>query len=72
MEEILNNHNHIMELIGAFLTGVVGPIFYLVIQKYLLKEKNRTRDIVKENIASVSLISNELEEMREEFKGDRV
>ena len=61
-----------MELIGAFLTGVVGPIFYLVIQKYLLKEKNRTRDIVKENIASVSLISNELEEMREEFKGDRV
>ena len=72
MEQILNNHNHIMELIGAFLTGVVGPIFYLVIQKYLLKEKNRTRDIVKENIASVSLISNELEEMREEFKGDRV
>ena len=61
-----------MELIGAFLTGVVGPIFYLVIQKYLLKEKNKSRDRVKENITSVSLISDELEQIREEFKGDRV
>ena len=61
-----------MEIIGAFLTGVVGPVLYLVVQKYLLKEKNKSRDIVKENITSVSLISDELEEIREEFKGDRV
>ena len=61
-----------MELIGAFLTGVVGPVLYLIIQKYLLKEKNKSRDIVKENITSVSLISDELEQIREEFKGDRV
>ena len=61
-----------MEVIGAFLTGVVGPILYLLVQKYLLKEKNKNRDVVKENITSVSLISNELEEIREEFKGDRV
>ena len=72
MEQILNNHSHIMEVIGAFLTGVVGPILYLLVQKYLLKEKNKNRDVVKENITSVSLISNELEEIREEFKGDRV
>mgnify|MGYP005650998601 FL=1 len=55
MEQILTNHNHIMELIGAFLTGVVGPVLYLLVSKYLQKEKNRTRDIVKENITSVSL-----------------
>ena len=61
-----------MELIGAFLTGVVGPILYLIVQKYLLKEKYKKRDIVKENISSVSLISNELEDIREEFKADRV
>ena len=61
-----------MELIAAFLTGVVGPVLYLVIQKYLQKEKNKSRDIVKENITSVSLISNELDEIREEFGGDRV
>jgi hypothetical protein len=72
MEQILNNHSHIMELIGAFLTGVVGPILYLLVQKYLQKEKNKGRDIVKENIVSVSLISNELEEIREDFAGDRV
>ena len=61
-----------MEVIGAFLTGVVGPILYLIIQKYLLKEKHKKRDVVKENITSVSLISNELDEIREEFVGDRV
>ena len=61
-----------MEIIGAFLTGVVGPLLSLVVQKYLLKEKNKSRDIVKENITSVSLISDELEQIREEFKGDRV
>ena len=72
IEQILNNHNYIMELIGAFLTGVVGPIIYLIVEKYLKKEKNKGRDIVKENIASVSLISNEIEEIRDEFKGDRV
>ena len=72
MELIIDNHSHIMELIGAFLTGVVGPILYLVVQKYLLKEKNKKRDIVKENISSVSLINNELEDIREEFKADRV
>ncbi len=72
MESILNNHSHIMELLGAFLTGVVGPILYLIVQKYLLKEKNKRRDIVKENISSVSLINNELEDIREDFKADRV
>ena len=72
MEQILGNHNHIMELIAAFLTGVVGPIMYLLISKHLQKQKDKNRDVVKENIVSVSLISNELEEIREDFKGDRV
>ena len=72
MEQIIENHNHIMELIGAFLTGVVGPVLYLLVSKYLQKQKDKTRDIVKENISSVSLISNELEEIGDEFKADRV
>lgn len=65
-------HYHFMELLGAFLTGVVGPILYLLVSKYLQKEKDKKRDKVKENISSVSLISDELEEMREENKADRV
>ena len=58
MEQILGNHNHIMELIAAFITGVVGPIMYLLISKHLQKQKDKYRDVVKENISSVSLISN--------------
>jgi hypothetical protein len=45
---------------------------YLLISKHLQKQKDKNRDVVKENIVSVSLISNELEEIREDFKGDRV
>ena len=61
-----------MELLGAFLTGVVGPIMYLLISRHLQKEKQKKKDVVKENISNVALISDELEEVREEFEGDRV
>ena len=57
-----------MELLGAFLTGVVGPVLYLLISRYLQKQKDKTRDMVKENIVSVSLISDEIEEIREEYQ----
>ena len=30
-----------MELLGAFLTGVVGPVLYLLISRYLQKKKIR-------------------------------
>ena len=39
-----------MELLGAFLTGVVGPILYLVISKHLAKQSEKRRDKVKETI----------------------
>jgi hypothetical protein len=45
---------------------------YLLISRHLQKERNKKRDVVKENISSVSLISDELEEIRDEFNGDRV
>lgn len=61
-----------MELIGAFLTGVVGPILYLIISKHLQKEKYKKKDIVKENIINTCTIEEELDEIRDEFNGDRV
>ena len=61
-----------MELLGAFLTGVVGPILYLVISKHLAKQSEKKRDKIKETIVDSSLITDELEEMRDEFKSDRV
>ena len=72
MEQIIENHNHIMELLGAFLTGVVGPILYLVIDRYHRQRQDKKRDKVKETIANTNLINDELEEMREEFRSDRV
>ena len=61
-----------MELLGAFLTGVVGPILYLVISKHLAKQSEKKRDKIKETIVDSTLITDELEEIREEFKSDRV
>ena len=61
-----------MELIAAFLTGVVGPIAYFLINNHLAKQKEKGRDKVKETITDSNLITDELEEMREEFKCDRV
>ena len=61
-----------MELLGAFLTGVVGPILYLVIDRYHRQRQDKKRDKVRETIANTNLINDELEEIREEFKSDRV
>ena len=61
-----------MELLGAFLTGVVGPVLYLLIDKYKRQHNDKKRDKVKETIANTNLINDELEEIREEFKSDRV
>jgi len=61
-----------MELIGAFLTGVVGPLLYLLINKHVEKKKEGKRDRIKENIANTNLINEELMEIREEFDSDRV
>ena len=65
-------HNHLMELIGAFLTGVVGPILYLIVNKISAARAAKNRDSVKEAIVDIAIINNEIEEIREEFKGDRV
>ena len=61
-----------MELLGAFLTGVVGPVLYLLIDKYKKQHQDKKRDKVRETIANTNLINDELEEIREEFKSDRV
>jgi hypothetical protein len=71
MEQILTNHNHIMELLGAFLTGVVGPIMYLLISRHLQKEKLKKKDVVKDTIQNTMIIEDELEDIREEFNSDR-
>jgi len=70
--EIIDNNTNIMELLGAFLTGVVGPVLYLIIDRYHKQRQENKRDKVRETIANTTLINNELEEMREEFESCRV
>lgn len=72
MEILTETHNHLMELLGAFLTGVVGPVLYLLVSKYMAREKDKKRDKVRETIANTNLINEELEEIREEFDSCRV
>lgn len=61
-----------MELLGAFLTGVVGPILYLFIDRKLKRQQEKKRDKIKENIINTSIIDNEIEQIRSEYGADRV
>jgi len=61
-----------MELIGAFLSGVVGPILYLFIEKYYSKQKEKKKDKIRESIADTCIIDQELESIKLQYDADRV
>ena len=44
----MENISHTMELLGAFLTGVVGPVAYFLVNRYFQKHKESKRDKIKE------------------------
>ena len=46
-----------MELIAAFLTGVVGPALYLLINKVLLKRSLKKKCKVREAIVDTTIIN---------------
>ena len=62
----------LIELIGAFITGVVGPILYLIITNHQKKQLAKKKDTIKGITLDASMIQNEIEEIRQEFKGCRV
>jgi len=61
-----------IELIGAFLTGIVGPILYLIIGRYLSKQKDKKKDKLRESIIEGNLIDDELISIKEDYNSDRV
>ena len=61
-----------IELLGAFLTGIVGPILYLIIGRYLSKQKVKKEDKLRESIIEGNLIDDELLKIREGYQADRV
>lgn len=61
-----------MELIAAFITGVIGPVFYLLIEKYYAKKRNGKLDPIAEGLKETQEINKILEQIQEEFNADRV
>jgi hypothetical protein len=61
-----------IELLGAFLTGIVGPILYLLIDRYLSKQKDKKKDKLRESIIEGNLIDDELISIKEDYNSDRV
>ena len=58
-------------IIVAFITGVIGPILVLYI-KSKLEKKKETPDMVRETLRVSELVTHKIEDIKEEFKADRV
>lgn len=59
------------EVIVAFITGVLGPILIVIVNK-LVNNKKKKPDIVKDTLKESELVMTRLENIKEEFKADRV
>jgi hypothetical protein len=59
------------EVIVAFITGILGPVSLLLIKQYFDKNKKKP-DIIKETLKEGELIVTKLENIKEEFRADRV
>lgn len=57
-------------IVIAFITGVIGPILVLYIKNKL--EKKEKPDMVKETLRVAELVTNKIENIKEEFNADRV
>jgi len=57
-------------IIIAFITGVVGPILLLYIKKKL--ENKEKPDMVKDTLRVAELVTNKIENIKDEFNADRV
>jgi hypothetical protein len=60
------------ELIGAFFTGVLGPLVVTFVKDYLEKRKLNKKDPVAESLKTNILVDNKVNEILEEYSADRV
>jgi hypothetical protein len=59
------------EIVVAFLTGILGPVVLVLLKTYLDKRKSKP-DMIKETLKVGELVTHSIDEIREEFKADRV
>jgi hypothetical protein len=60
-----------IEIVVAFITGVVGPLLIILVKDYLNKRKVKP-DLVQETLKVSELVTSKIEHIKEEFKADRV
>jgi hypothetical protein len=60
-----------IEIVVAFITGVLGPLLIIIAKDYLNKRKVKP-DLVHETLKVSELITSRIEHIKEEFKADRV
>lgn len=58
-------------IIVAFITGVLGPVSVIIVKNWLSAKKNKP-DIVKEALKVSELVNDHLENIKEDYKADRV
>ena len=59
------------EIVVAILTGILGPVVLVLLKTYLDKRKSKP-DMIKETLKVSELVTHSIDEIREEFKADRV
>ena len=59
-------------IIGAFFTGVLGPIIVTFVKEYLEKRKLNKKDPVAESLKTNVLVDHKVNELLEEYSADRV
>lgn len=55
----------------AFISGVIGPILVMIVKQHIEKSSKKP-DMIKDVLAVSEKISNKLDDIKEEFKADRV
>jgi hypothetical protein len=60
------------DVIIAFITGVLGPIGLIIVKNKLEKKKEKKPDMVLDALEMSKLVSDKLDDIKDEFKADRV
>jgi hypothetical protein len=63
--------NSWVELVIAFITGVLGPLSVIFVKNFLDKRKKKP-DMVQETLHVAELINQKIDHIKEEFNADRV
>lgn len=71
MKIVINMLNNYVGIIVAFITGVLGPVMVIVVKNWL-ESKKKKPDIIKDVLKVSGLVTDLIDDIREEYEADRV